>query len=139
MPDLINNPPHYTDHWWFKGVECLDLIRGWEFRRGNAFKYVFRMWSKGDPDSDLDKAIFYLEDIIFNDSHYSNRLGWWFKQYTITDKRFAKEIAKGEGLDELQEIELKALLRIYWGDIPGALQGLIDLREALTGGVSEEA
>lgn len=140
MTELVHHPRHYNQHWWFGSLECMDLIRGWEFRRASAFKYVFRMWGKGDPDTDLDKAIFFLEDILVNDNHYGNRLSWWLKKYTITDKRFAKEIAtQTDDLDEIREIELKALLRMYWGDIPGAHQSLLDLRAALVGEPDEEA
>lgn len=128
--ELVVSPNHYTNHWWFE-QECLDIIRGWDFLRGSAFKYVFRMWDTADPDVDLDRAIYCLEDILIYGSHWINRFDWWLQKHMITEKRFAK-IIKDEDLDPIQEIELKGLLRLYWGDIPGAHQAFLDLREALT-------
>lgn len=61
IPDLVNNPPHYTDG----GVDTLKFIevKDLNYRLGNVVKYVSRAGKKvdSDPVQDLEKARFYLE------------------------------------------------------------------------------
>lgn len=61
-PDMVNQPPHYTQ----AGIECIDGIEAAltpeEFRgfcKGNAMKYGWRERHKGG-DEDLKKAQWYL-------------------------------------------------------------------------------
>lgn len=60
-PDLVNNPPHYTDG----GVDTLTYIEAKDlnYRLGNVVKYVSRAGKKvsSDPLQDLMKARFYLQ------------------------------------------------------------------------------
>lgn len=63
VPDLVNNPPHYTDG----GIEAIDYIEAKlgpdGFRSycvGNALKYISRAGKKGPAKEDLSKAIWYL-------------------------------------------------------------------------------
>lgn len=58
-PDLINHPPHYTAG----GIETIDFIeaKGLNYHLGNAVKYITRARLKGDPVSDIKKAVWYLE------------------------------------------------------------------------------
>jgi len=67
--DEVNNPKHYTSG----NIEALDIIEdttkdlnGLEaFAIGSAFKYLIRFDKKGNPIQDLQKAIFYIEKVIF--------------------------------------------------------------------------
>lgn len=69
LPDMVNNPPHYTRG----AVECIDAIRAAltpdEFRgyvKGNVLKYTFREQLKGG-DVDLKKARWYLDALLGKD------------------------------------------------------------------------
>jgi hypothetical protein len=62
MTDLVNHPPHYTNH--PSGIEAIQVTRHMNFNLGNAVKYIWRAGQKGDPVQDLRKAIFYLQDEI---------------------------------------------------------------------------
>ena len=57
-PD-VNHPKHYN-----QGThEAIDVIEDWKlgFHCGNALKYIARHMHKGDPQGDIQKAIWYLE------------------------------------------------------------------------------
>lgn len=58
-PDLVNHPPHYTVH--SSGVECIDVVEGFDFNLANAIKYVWRAGLKGSRQQDLQKALWYLD------------------------------------------------------------------------------
>lgn len=60
MTDLVNHPPHYTNH--PSGVEVIELTRLLPFGPGNAVKYMLRRDLKGDTASDLKKALWYIDD-----------------------------------------------------------------------------
>lgn len=60
--DAVNHPPHYN---WHPTIECLEVVREFNYNKGNAIKYVWRAGHKGGPQGeieDIDKAIQYLED-----------------------------------------------------------------------------
>lgn len=67
--EMVNHPTHYNK---VPGVECIDVIRYFDFDRGNAIKYIWRsgekpeqgMTAKEKEIEDLKKAIWYLEDRI---------------------------------------------------------------------------
>ena len=69
MNDEVNNPKHYTSG----KIEALEIIEdatkdldGLEaFSIGSALKYLIRFDKKNDPIQDLQKAIFYIEKVIF--------------------------------------------------------------------------
>jgi hypothetical protein len=69
MNDEVNNPKHYTSG----KIEALDIIEdstkdlnGLEaFSIGSALKYLIRFDKKNDPIQDLQKAVFYIERVIF--------------------------------------------------------------------------
>ena len=61
-PDLINHPPHYTDH--PSGIECIEITRHMGFNLGNAVKYIWRCDLKQDAIEDLKKSIWYIQDEI---------------------------------------------------------------------------
>lgn len=60
MTDLVNHPPHYTNH--PSGIEAIQVTRHMNFNLGNAVKYVWRAGLKGDAIQDLEKARFYIND-----------------------------------------------------------------------------
>lgn len=59
--DQVNHPSHYNQ---VPDLECIDVVRHFNFNRGNAIKYVWRAGAKGDEVQDLQKAIWYLTDEI---------------------------------------------------------------------------
>jgi len=69
MNDEVNNPKHYTSG----KIEALEIIEdatkdldGLEaFSIGSALKYIIRFNKKNDPIQDLQKAVFYIERVIF--------------------------------------------------------------------------
>lgn len=61
-PDMVNHPPHYTNH--PSGIEPIEITRHMNFNLGNALKYIMRADYKGKPIEDLKKAIWYLNDEI---------------------------------------------------------------------------
>ncbi len=58
MADMVNHPPHYTDH--PSGVECIEITEHMGFCLGNAMKYIWRADKKGSATQDLEKAVFYI-------------------------------------------------------------------------------
>ena len=58
MTDMVNKPPHYTDH--PSGVECIQIAEHFNFCLGNAIKYIWRADLKGNAVEDLKKARFYI-------------------------------------------------------------------------------
>lgn len=66
----VNHPKHYNSH--PSGVECIDIVRHYDFNIGNVIKYVWRAGLKTESGmscrdkqiEDLEKAIFYLNDEI---------------------------------------------------------------------------
>ena len=62
MTDLVNHPPHYTEHPAFS-MECHDLCRMMTFDAGNAAKYLWRVFAKGAPEENIRKALWYLDRV----------------------------------------------------------------------------
>lgn len=66
----VNHPKHYNSH--PSGVECIDIVRHYNFNTGNAIKYLWRHGLKSEEGmsneeksiEDLQKAKFYIEDEI---------------------------------------------------------------------------
>jgi len=58
MSDLVNHPPHYTQH--PSGVECIEITEHMGFTLGNAMKYIWRADLKNGIE-DLQKAKWYIE------------------------------------------------------------------------------
>jgi len=64
--DMVNHPPHYNQG----GIECIEALRaalgdaGFDaYCRGNALKYIWRAPHKGKASEDLNKAVWYLDQI----------------------------------------------------------------------------
>ena len=74
MPDPVNHPSHYTAG----PVEVIDILEqavsdapgpvlaGLQWQ---ALKYLFRMWLKGNPLQDAQKARWYLNRLISHLEH----------------------------------------------------------------------
>lgn len=63
----VDHPPHYTAH--DSGVECIDVIEGFEFCLAQVLKYVWRAGLKGGEEhikQDLHKAVWYLDRAFVN-------------------------------------------------------------------------
>ena len=56
--DDVQHPSHYNQ---VPGIECIDVVKHFNFCRGNAIKYIWRAGHKGDAVKDLRKAIQNLE------------------------------------------------------------------------------
>jgi hypothetical protein len=63
MYDPINKPRHYN-----LGIETSEYIKSWDmdYYSGNVIKYVTRAPHKGKPVEDLQKAKWYLEQLIIH-------------------------------------------------------------------------
>lgn len=62
MTNKINHPQHYNH---IEGIECIDIVKHFNFNLGNAIKYIWRCYFKKiTPIEDLKKAIWYLEKEI---------------------------------------------------------------------------
>lgn len=65
----IDHPAHYNsneatcDHCG-KPIECIEVVRHFNFNLGNVIKYLWRCAYKGDSLKDLKKAMWYLDDEI---------------------------------------------------------------------------
>jgi hypothetical protein len=57
--NTVTAPPHYRKH--PSGVECIEVTEWMGFNLGNAIKYIWRADFKGSRETDLRKAIWYLE------------------------------------------------------------------------------
>lgn len=64
--DSVNHPEHYNQH----SMECIDVLRAIltpdEFRGfclGNMIKYRWRRDGKGNPEQDMAKAEWYLNQL----------------------------------------------------------------------------
>lgn len=67
MDDPVNAPKHYN----VGEIECIDAIKASmtpeQFKgycKGNALKYLWRMYYKGKPAEDVRKAIWYAERLL---------------------------------------------------------------------------
>lgn len=66
----VNHPSHYQSN----GLEAIDVIEAYfydSFNLGNAFKYMARAGKKNDYVEDLQKAVWYLEREIDNNTAYT--------------------------------------------------------------------
>jgi hypothetical protein len=59
MKDMVNHPPHYTQH--PSGVECIDVIEWLPYNVGAAIKYLWRVGLKNDAVEDLQKARWHID------------------------------------------------------------------------------
>lgn len=57
IPNGNKNGAHYRRH--PSGVECIDIVRHYNFNVGNIIKYAWRLGEKDDPIKELDKIIDY--------------------------------------------------------------------------------
>jgi len=59
----VTHPKHYNQ---VPGIECIDVVRWFNFNRGNALKYLWRAGEKEPTKEiqDLEKAMFYIRDEI---------------------------------------------------------------------------
>jgi hypothetical protein len=69
MTNLVNHPAHYTAG----AVEAIDVIEGaiadarspaCGYLQGQVLKYVLRLWLKGNPLQDAQKARWYIDRLI---------------------------------------------------------------------------
>ena len=66
----VNHPKYYNSH--PSDIECIDIIRYYNFDIGNVFKYLWRAGLKQEEGYDIkekeledcEKAMFYLQDYI---------------------------------------------------------------------------
>ena len=59
--DTVDHPPYYN--WHPAGIEAVTVCEAFPYNLGNAIAYIFRSGgpvTKGDVETDLEKAIWYL-------------------------------------------------------------------------------
>lgn len=134
---------HYKNHWWFGSSTPWDLMGGRELRVGSAFKYVFRYRDKGKPVEDVKKALVALNHYFDRPIPLLERFEAWRakrvadiavkhaeNRYLSPEKTF---VHPGGGI-RVELPELRALIRLYWGDIRGAQKEIETLLEELEKG-----
>lgn len=57
--ETVDHPDHYNEH--PSGVECIDVVEGFNFNIGSAIKYLWRAGLKGSKKDDLLKAKWFIE------------------------------------------------------------------------------
>ena len=60
--DVVDHPDHYT--WHPAGVEAVTICEEFNYNLGNAIAYIWRSGGttkKGDVETDLQKAIWYIQ------------------------------------------------------------------------------
>jgi len=67
--DKVNHPAHYKSP---NGLESIDVIEAFDlnFRLGNVVKYILRAGRKDDRKQDLQKALWYLEREVNDESNF---------------------------------------------------------------------
>jgi hypothetical protein len=61
--DNVNHPRHYANGYTTE-VECIMFTRNMGFDAGNAFKYVWRAGKKDAMRQELEKALWYIDDML---------------------------------------------------------------------------
>ena len=60
--EKVIHPDYYN---WIPEIECMDVVKHFNFCLGNAIKYVWRAGRKWDDKiTDLEKAKYYIETEI---------------------------------------------------------------------------
>ena len=70
LEDLVNHPNHYKSEG-VSGIECIDAIQAalteeefQGFCKGNNIKYTWRSNRKHDVDTNIKKAIWYMNKLL---------------------------------------------------------------------------
>lgn len=60
MGTSVVHPDHYN---WLPNIECMDVVKHFNFALGNAIKYIWRNGRKGNISAieDLEKAKYYID------------------------------------------------------------------------------
>lgn len=58
--EQINHPSHYNSH--PSKIECIEMIRRFDFNLGSSFKYLYRRDEKENLIQDIKKALWYVQD-----------------------------------------------------------------------------
>jgi len=59
-PQKVIHPSHYN---WIPGIECMDVVKHFNFPLGSAMKYLWRAGKKDSESmlTDLEKAKYYIQ------------------------------------------------------------------------------
>lgn len=102
--DLVNSPKHYKIY----GPECIELVRHLPYPQGCAIGYIWRFPFKGDPRQDLEKAIWYIDDI-------SSTAAWLsMAQDGMSQALWASMQYRLEGMHAMQRNAISAILSNQW-------------------------
>lgn len=93
--DMVNRPPHYTQH--PSGIECIEVARVMGFVLGNAFKYAWRYRLKNNALEDINKALFYVE-------HYLDNMPP-FAGYDYFERQRRRRLANAVPFDAVRRVE----------------------------------
>ena len=69
MSDVVNHPAHYK---FPNGAEVIDITENLGFMEGSIVKYVCRAGRKDNRLQDLQKARWYLDRLIANETKETN-------------------------------------------------------------------
>ena len=107
--DNVNHPKHYANGMTTE-VECIMFTRNMGFDAGNAFKYIWRAGNKDALKQELEKAMWYLEDML---------------EYGIKEKHteFVCFLPKSS----LEQWKYEALRYILTGSIDEAIKVIADV------------
>ena len=112
MTDMVNHPPHYSDHKIFSR-ECIEYTRHLNFTSGNAFKYLYRQGQKFNTQEDINKAIWYIQD----EFSYSNPVMSIPDNRVIEMKKELDSYADNQGIDmeqsSIEDVDNKDILIGY--------------------------
>jgi hypothetical protein len=98
---MVDHPKHYNAH--PSGVECIDVVRHYNFNVGNAIKYLWRAGLKNVKAlmveqvtlEDLRKAQWYIADEIARvEKQYKEQIEEWSEEQ---EKKKAEKEKKDNG------------------------------------------
>lgn len=113
--DNVNHPTHYVNH--PSGVEAINITREFSFVLGNAWKYLMRFRYKGRPKEDLDKAVWYMNDYLYNGYNKNEAAFTLAKSVEKTDEiiKNARKVIAAETVPEVKHAMRSILEHALFG------------------------
>ena len=69
MGEAVDHPPHYNQ---VPGIECIDVVKHFDFVLGNVIKYAWRAGNKNDRLEDLKKMLWYAQFAVTEEEKREN-------------------------------------------------------------------
>jgi len=67
--EAVDHPPHYNQ---VPGIECIDVVKHFDFVLGNVIKYAWRAGNKNDRLEDLKKMLWYAQFAVTEEEKREN-------------------------------------------------------------------